>query len=73
MRIKTGYPTSVNIGNTIQLEAHGKEPLEWVTSDGNVGEVNTNGLFTAVGKGTCTVTVQDALENTAVSEVISVQ
>ena len=73
MRIRTGYPISINIGGTMQLEAHGKEPLAWVTSDGNVGEVNTNGLFTAVGKGTCTVTVTDALGNIATSGVITVQ
>ncbi|GEM_PF-4551592 len=73
MRIKPGYPTSLNPGDIIQFEAHGKEPLKWITSDENMGKVDSNGLFTAVGKGTCTVTVQDALENMAVSEAISVQ
>lgn len=73
IRIKPEYPSGMNIGGTMQLEAHGKEPLVWVVSDEAVGKVDSNGLFTAVGKGTCTVTVIDALGNIATSGVITVQ
>ncbi|MBI2447610.1 MAG: Ig-like domain-containing protein, partial [Candidatus Omnitrophica bacterium] len=60
-------------GETVQLEAHGKEQLVWMASDESVGKVDSNGLFTAVGKGTCTVTVTDALGNMATSGAIIVQ
>ncbi len=73
IRLKPGYPSSMDVGKTSQLEAHGKEPLAWVTSDENVGKVDSNGLFTAVCNGTCTVTVTDALGNMATSGAIIVQ
>jgi len=60
-------------GDTLQFSASGgTTPYAWTSSVNAVGTINSSGLFSAVGSGTCTVTAVDANTYAGVSGVISV-
>ncbi len=56
----TPMSAMVFIDETLQFHVRGGiEPYTWESSDITVGDIDQDGLFTAIGEGTCYVTVTD--------------
>jgi hypothetical protein len=55
------FDTSLVVGETRQFTLDGATTTNWRTTDSTVGIIDTNGLFTAEGVGSCTVYVYGTL------------
>lgn len=59
------FGTGLNTGETRQFTLDGATATSWSSSDNNVGTIDSTGLFTAVGAGTCTVSANGGLYTSA--------